>query len=412
MTPEANGGVTVSRVSVRLSLVRLGALDPRLVDGILAIVASAGMVGETLFAERASQGSQAVSLVAAAILAAAVAARRAHGWLATPGAAVAFLLQHVAGGRLDDGTTSFIVFIVLFYALAANDDGGLMVASMLVAAGALVALVGLTAHDVASDLAFVTVFLVAPILVGRAIRGRRELMAALRERTRRLERERRESEAHAVEDERARIARELHDVVTHSVSVMTVQASAARRVVAAEPGAAAAALGSVEETGRAALSEMRRLFGVLRPDDDEHVLLPQPTVARADGLAGRFRERGLEVELVVEGEPVALTPGIDLAAYRVLEEALESAIRHEAHRARVLVRYRARELELRVRDDGADEPRPPASGGRCPDGGGDDDQVTAMRERIALYGGRLQAGRRPDGSYGVRAVIPVEAVRA
>jgi signal transduction histidine kinase len=388
---------------VRLSPVRLAGADPRLIDGILAAIAAAGMVGETLFAERAGEGSQVVSLVAAAILAAAVAARRRYGWLATPGAAVAFLLQHVAGGRLDHGTTSFVVFIVLFYALAANDDGGLMAASMLVAAVALVALIGLSARDVVSDLAFVTVFLVAPVLVGRAIRSRRELMAALQERTRRLERERRESEARAVEHERARIARELHDVVTHSVSVMTVQASAARRVVAAEPAAAAAALGSVEETGRAALSEMRRLFGVLRRDGDERALGPQPSVAQADRLAGRFRARGLEVELVVEGEPVALPPGVDLAAYRVLEEALESALRHEARLARVLVRHGPRELELRVRDDGADEPT---------DGGGDEDQVTAMRERIALYGGRLQAGRRPDGSYGIRALIPVEAVRA
>jgi signal transduction histidine kinase len=308
MTMPGRGGVTVSRVSSRPSPARLGALDARLVDAALALLALGGMVAETLVAERASEGSQAVSLAAAVILAAAVATRRSHGWFAIPAAAVAFLIQHVLGGRLDYGTTAFLVFLVLFYALAANDDGGLMIASLAIAAAALVALVVLTADEVASDLAFVTVYLVAPILVGRALRSRRELMKALEERTRRLERERRETEARAVDDERVRIARELHDVVTHSVSVMTVQASAARRVVAAEPGAAAAALGSVEETGRAALDEMRRLLGVLRRNDDERTLAPQPTVARADGLAGRFRDRGLEVELVVEGRPIGLPP--------------------------------------------------------------------------------------------------------
>jgi signal transduction histidine kinase len=219
-----------------------------------------------------------------------------------------------------------------------------------------------------------------------------------RERAIRAEREREERARVAVSDERARIARELHDVVGHSVSVMTVQASAARRLLRPQQEKEREALLVVERTGREALAEMRRMVGVLRRPEEAPALAPQPSLEQIERLVEHTREAGLPVELRVEGDPVHLPPGIDLTAYRLVQEGLTNAIKHAgAHRAEVLVRYGDGEVELTVSDDGL--------GGGNGDGGGHG--LVGMRERVSVYGGELEAGPRPGGGFRLRARLPL-----
>lgn len=240
----------------------------------------------------------------------------------------------------------------------------------------------------------VGVWLAAVVLRRRAGRA-----AALEELTAALERERRQRERQAIADERRRIARDLHDVVGHGVSVMTVQAGAARLLVSENPERARSALASVEETGRQALAEMRRLLGILRPDEGRPELAPEPGLARLDELLEHTRAAGLPVELAVEGEPRTLAAGVDLAAYRIVQEALTNARKHAgpAH-ARVALRYGREALEVEIADDG----RAAANGAGAGHG------LVGMRERVALYGGELEAGPRRGGGFAVRARLPLE----
>ncbi len=205
----------------------------------------------------------------------------------------------------------------------------------------------------------------------------------------------------AVEAERARIAGELHDVVTHNVSVMVVQAGAARSVLASSPEQAREALLAVEASGRTAMGELRHLLGLLAPaDGDDAVLVPQPGAGQVPSLVERVRAAGLSVELSVTGER-ALPPGVDLAAYRVVQEALTNVIKHAgAAGAAVTMEYRPDDLLITVTDDG--RPAGPVSSGTGGRG------LIGLRERIALYGGELDAGPRPGGGWRVRARIPLE----
>jgi signal transduction histidine kinase len=219
-----------------------------------------------------------------------------------------------------------------------------------------------------------------------------------KERAARAEREREERARSAVAEERARIARELHDVVGHSVSVMTVQASAVRRLLRPEQQRERESLLIVEQTGREALAEMRRMVGVLRRPEEAPALAPQPSLEHLDKLVEQAREAGLPVELRVEGEPVPLPAGVDLTAYRLVQEGLTNALKHaQARQAQVVVRYSDGDIEVSVSDDG----RGAGSG----DGGGHG--LVGMRERVSVYGGELEAGPRPEGGYRLRARLPL-----
>ena len=232
-----------------------------------------------------------------------------------------------------------------------------------------------------------------------AIGRKLEQAAAAQERADQLEREREAEARAAVAEERARIARELHDVVGHSVSVMTVQASAVRRLLLPEQTAEREALEIVEQTGREALAEMRRLVGVLRRPEEGPALAPQPSLEHLDRLVAQARESGLPVEVRIEGEPTQLPPGVDLTAYRLVQEGLTNAIKHaRASRADVVVRYGDGDVEVSVTDDGD------GSG----DGGGGGHGLVGMRERVTVYGGELEAGPRPEGGYALRARLPVQ----
>ena len=211
----------------------------------------------------------------------------------------------------------------------------------------------------------------------------------------------REAEARAataVAEERARLARELHDIVGHSVSVMTVQTAGVRRLLLPEQEREREALLTVEQTGREALAEMRRLVGVLRRPEEAPALAPQPGLGHVVKLVEQAREAGLRTDLRVEGEAVELPAVIDLTAYRLVQEGLTNALKHaRADRAEVLVRYDNGRVELVVRDDGR--------GGTAGSGGGHG--LVGMRERVAVCGGELHAGPRPDGGFELRALLPV-----
>ena len=217
---------------------------------------------------------------------------------------------------------------------------------------------------------------------------------------RRLVREQRASRA--VAEERNRIARELHDVIGHSVSVMTVQASAVRRRLREDQAVERQALETVEAVGREALGEMRRMVGVLREHDAGPDREPPPGLAQVDRLVAKFRAAGLPVELDVTGDPAQLAPGLDLTAYRLLQEGLTNTLRHAASPSRVQVSVDQRPdlLVLAVRDDG----RVQAAGAEPGHG------LLGMQERVAVYGGSLVARPRPTGGFELVATLPVEVV--
>ena len=230
-----------------------------------------------------------------------------------------------------------------------------------------------------------------PILLGRVIANRSRLNAALVEKTERLRRDRADQAEQAAAEERARIAGELHDVVAHAMSAMVVQAGGARRLAEKDPARARAAFAAVEETGREALTEIRRLLGVLRHQDDEIALAPQPSLRHLGALVRRVEAAGLPIGLQIDGAERPLPAGVDLTAYRLVQAALGDALeRGGAGRAEVRVRYRADGVDLDVTDDG--------TGAR---------PLAGVRERVGLYGGQLHAGRRRSGGHAVRAKLPV-----
>ena len=240
--------------------------------------------------------------------------------------------------------------------------------------------------------AFFGVALLVAMLVARRVLGDRD------RRLRLAERERDVAAREAVVAERARIARELHDVVAHSVSVMVVQAQAGPRLLSV-PESAGEAFRSIETTGREALVELRRLLGVLRGGEEQLATTPQPGLDRLDALVEQVRAAGLQVDLRVEGEPVQLPAGVDLSAYRIVQEALTNTLKHAGRaEAEVIIRFEPSALELEVLDNGSGPATHPNGSGHG---------LAGMRERVALYGGVLEAGSRKGHGFVVRARLPL-----
>ncbi len=254
-------------------------------------------------------------------------------------------------------------------------------------------------------------------LAGFALRDRRRHVSQLAELARQLELARDEGVRAAAAEERARIARDLHDVVAHAVSVIVVQAGAAEEVLAAAPERAREPLRSVQDTGRQALVELRRLLGVLRTDGSEAALAPQPGLDQVSALAAQVREAGLAVDLRVDGERDGIPAGLDLAAYRIVQEALTNVLKHAgATRSAIRVDYRPGVIELEILDDGRGAPGGDDRTGDLRGGdhriaghgtGGNGHGLIGMRERASLYGGAIEARPRPGGGYEVRARLPV-----
>jgi signal transduction histidine kinase len=251
-----------------------------------------------------------------------------------------------------------------------------------------------------SDFFWTTLILTLAWFFGSALGSRTEQARELTERVEAAERERATAAERATTEERARIARELHDVVAHSVSVMVVQASGVRRLLKDEQHREREALLSVEQIGRQALTEMRRMLGVMRSGEEAPAALaPQPGLEHLERLIAQVAEAGLPVTLRVEGERPDISPGVDLSAYRIVQEGLTNALKHAkgAH-AEVVVRYIDSSVELEIADNGPG----------VPNGDGMGHGLVGMRERVALYGGTIESGPRAGGGFVLRAQLPVE----
>ncbi|CAN5596539.1 sensor histidine kinase [soil metagenome] len=255
-----------------------------------------------------------------------------------------------------------------------------------------------------SDFVFVAVLYGGAWAVGYVIRRRDLQVGQLTREADELRRNHAAREQHVIEQERARIARELHDIVSHSISVITIQSQVVRRQLDPTNSAEVEALRSIELTARQAMAEMRRLLGVLRAREDALVLTPQPGLSEMTFLITEARAAGIELTLVVEGNPVPVPPGIGLTAYRVVQEALTNVRKHTlATTAQVLLRYHPDTLEILVSDDGPERPAVFRDDGLSAGGYG----LAGMRERVTLYSGRVSVGHHPEGGFRVHAYLPL-----
>jgi signal transduction histidine kinase len=272
-------------------------------------------------------------------------------------------------------------------------------------AGLIIVLVGIVVvvynipGETASDLVFIPLRFVVAWVAGYALRERAEQAEAAEERAAQAEREREAAARVAVAEERSRIARELHDIVAHAVSVMVLQVGAVRHKLPDALAADRDALRGVERAGRTALAEMRRLLAAMRREGDEAELVPQPGLDGLDSLLAEIGRAGLPVELHVDGQPVPLPRGVDLSAYRIVQEGLTNALKHaHASDADVTVRYRPDELEIEVRDNG--------QGSTTSDGLGHG--LIGVRERVKIYGGKMSAGTASSGGFVLSTSLPLD----
>jgi signal transduction histidine kinase len=311
---------------------------------------------------------------------------------------VVVLLGLVALGDPEGQFVIFAALVIASYTTGSSLDGTRALIGLLLAVGPLwLAMLAEGAEP--ADLVAVGVLYGGAWAVGRLVRQRDRRADELEERATRLEREHAERREAAVAEERARIARELHDIVSHSISVVAVQTQAVRRRLHPEQEREADDLRAVETTARQAMVEMRRLFGVLRSNGEPPSLSPQPGLDQLHRLLAETRAAGLPVDLRVEGDPLPLSPGVDLAAYRIVQEALTNARKHAGPAcAEVTLRFDDRKLELLIEDDGV-------QGSSAPDSGGHG--LIGMRERVELYGGTFEARARPEGGFVVRATLPL-----
>jgi signal transduction histidine kinase len=386
-------------------------IPPRVLDVVIVLIFGIIAVAASLLA-KAPKGRDDLRWVAVVLSLASVVPlwwRRSRPalalllcWAATIAYLVLDLPENVAGTTV----------LVAVYSIAAYGRGresmlgGASSVALMAALTSLGVLTGEPKQDWANVVAS-SVIMAAVWLIGENVHVRRLRAVELEERAHQLERQAELEAARAASKERARIARELHDVVAHSVSTIVVQAGGARRVLDAEPSEAAHALEVIETTGRDALAELRRVLGVLRTDggradgDGDGHLEPQPGLARLDDLVGAVREAGLQVEVQTQGKPYPLPAAVDLSAYRIVQEALTNVLKHAGDaRARVVLRYARHWLSVVVLDDGMG-----AAAGLREHGGGHG--IAGMRERASLLGGALVARARRGGGWMVHARLPV-----
>jgi signal transduction histidine kinase len=385
---------------------RLRGLNPLVVDGLFALLLTALGVAGLYAVEEHLPGidfkePDALGISLAAMQTLPLAFRRRVPMQVLGASGIATTLFYLAGYETTIGGVGPIVALYTVASICPRRES----------VGALgVTAVALGISLLAEDTLSVEIILSNYVIFGTAwilgdnIRTRRAYTASLEDRAARLEREREEDARRAAAEERSRIARELHDIVAHNVSVMVVQAGAARRVLESKHGSGQArdALQQIETTGRGALNEMRRMVGMLRKEQEEATFSPQPSISRLRELISQAKDAGLPVELTVEGEPRPLPSGIDLSAYRIVQEALTNTMKHAGRAtARVYLRYEPDHVEIQIVDDGR------GITGEL-DNGAKGHGLVGMRERVSLYGGDLVAGPQLGGGYSVKAILPVE----
>ncbi len=385
---------TVPTVTAPSLLSRVRALSPTQRDALLGALVVVEMQVESLFVAE----HRVLVHLSLLVLGLCVAFRRRFPVTSFVVAMVPFVVVQALGQAVTDYLyLPLFVSVFMAYSIAANAPSPQFWVGPPVGLGAGLLAAALDDFDdplVGATLWIGLVFVAAPTVAGRLIRNRSQLQRALREKAERVERERAAAAQRAVLDERTRIAGDLHDIVAHALTEMTLQATAAGRLATRDPERAAGAFAAVEDRGRDALGELRRLLGVLRHADEEIALAPQPSLRHLESLVRRAGAAGLPVDLAVEGEEAELPAGIDVTAYRVVQEALRTALNERgAARATVRVGYAATGIELVVEDDGRRFGYEPPLG---------------LHERVALYGGELHAAPRRDGGHVVRARLPRE----
>jgi signal transduction histidine kinase len=371
---------------------RLRRLPPIVPDGTVAVVLmiTAGL------AEYQDAGKLSLVQAAAIVLITLPLAARRMFPTAVSAAIGAALILHLLLGFTNSFVENFAILLAL-YTLYASARSGWRIAVM-----SLILVIGLSAgvalgwrsqhHVYLSDIGYNAIIFALPVILGYGVRTRRAYVAQLQEQSKLLARE-------AAADERTAIARELHDVIAHSVSVMVLQATAGRRLARRDPANAAAAFEVIEQTGRDALADLRRAIGVLKTDSAEAaVLTPQPSLLQLDTLVEQVRKAGVAVHVSIDGTPRPLAPGVELSAYRIVQESLTNVLRHSgADDAVVAIRYGLEDLTVEVTDNGRNGTAPSR------DGTG----LTGMRERVALLHGEFRAGSTSDG-FSVTARLPLQ----
>jgi signal transduction histidine kinase len=389
---------------------RLPRLDPLVADGLLALVA-AGLSLAQLQAFPSPRSRSTLNIALVLLQTLPLVFRRRAPFTVFAVAAAAAAVQGTL--ELRGPLFAFLALNLALYSLAAYGDRRLAIRGAAVWALLLTVRLGYLlattwpqvaiteVYDVVDDY----VLLAAAWTLGEGVRQRRVHAAELEDRAARLERERDQKSRQAATQERLRIARELHDVVAHSLSVIGVQAGAARLVLDTDPDPRRAreAVAAIEATANQAMAEMRRALGILRDTERSGVALaPLPGLGQLPALLDQLRTAGLPVDLTVEGTPRPLASSIDLSLYRIVQEALTNALKHaSATRAEVVVCYEPHDITVEVTDDGQG---PPPSTARTQGAG-----TIGMQERVALFGGELQVGPRPQGGYAVHVCLPTPA---
>jgi len=360
-------------------------VHPLLMDGTVAAALAVAAVGQLVYEHPAGEG---LRLALAAMAPAPLLLRRRY-----PIGCTLLQIGCLVGLLMSPPLGDFFAVLLGFYSIGALSRWRVASLAYVVAGQVALLLAVPEARPPIPD-RFQNLMLATGLwLVGNAVRSLRQGMEQ-------VERERRLAAQMAAAEERSRIARELHDVVAHSVGVMVVQAGAARRTLDRQPEQAVAVLRSVEAVGREALAELRHMLGLLSGDQTDTGLRPLPSLRDLDALIERVRAAGLPVTSRVEDEPRALGPSVELTAYRIVQEALTNTLKHApGARAEVVVSYRGHELAVEVADAGGRPAAgPPAGAGRG---------LIGMRERVAMLGGDLEAGKRGDG-FRVSARLPLE----
>jgi signal transduction histidine kinase len=390
---------------------QLSVASPLVMDGLLAAALLGVGLSEVAFGFRDGGVGQALSgppsaeVVVVAALTVPLAWRRRRPLAALVVVAAALAAQVLFLSPSAPFAVGLVPLLFLTFDTARGSDpqsgAGLAVASAALA----IASVRVPAMRAAGEVIFSGALIVGIWLAGRYAGRRHRRAEQLATYAARVELAQEQRARKAIAAERARIARELHDVVAHSVSLMGVQAGAARTLLAADPERARAALLLIEATAREAIAELGRLLGVLRADGQVPDLAPQPGLGDLEPLLAEVRDAGITLAVRVEGERRPLSPGVDLAAYRLVQEALTNVVRHAGPcTAELHIRYRGSTVEIEVTDEGSPGPaqeRGLAAG--CGHG------LIGMRERVAIYGGSLHAGPVSGQGFGVRAVLPAGA---
>jgi len=387
----------------------LGHLSPLVIDGIVTLALFAGAAVQLIGTEHLQAGQRpttTLTWVLAVLLVGPILTHRRFP-LASLAVCLAALLAYAAGRYV---AYPGVPVFVLTFGIALHSRRRVALAALFASAAAMTLSVGLQSAQVADTGTWIQseLGILVAWLAGRNLRQRRARWAELRARAERLEREREEQARRAVTEERLRIARELHDVIAHSMGVIAVQSAVGHHVMDTQPDQARQALAAIEATSRSALTEMRRLLGVLRQEGEPRgSLAPAPGLADLASLVTQVQDAGLRVWIKVEGQRGPVPPGVDLSAYRIIQEALTNVIKHAAaSSATVTICYRPGSVTVEITDDGPGAP----GAGVPPAGTGAGHGIIGMRERVAVFGGEFAAGPRPGGGFGVRACFPVAEV--